>query len=873
MKKILFPFIYIIFITLNCFSQAQVSWTWKNNLNRSFDVEYKNGYLYTFTNFNEPTLTLGANTFINNGENDMVIAKLDTFGNIIWANSYGGHGNDFINSMTLDNNGNIYVTGQFTDTLIAGNNTLIPVAGNADIFMLKLNNNGTPVLARQTGSVNNDIGQDIAADNNGNIYIISNSGGITFAGLTSPANAKTVIKYDNTGNEKKIRWLTGTGGAWLTPSTFYQVISIVYSESDNTLVFGGMFDDGAIGYSGGGSVSNMGINNQDIFLIKIDTTLTGIYTQNITGNYSKTNILLDMCAGDNGNIYCAQWFGYTLNGFSYNSWNEYDTYLSQTGFINAVSTALEYTPGDLQKIFYDDNILYGIIRQPQGPSYCTDHYAMKWNINNNTTSYMLLNSWGGVAGHNGNYYLGINGIGKACEANCNYPLTINPTPDVSYCTGGFAEIGKGCFYAEGGNPAYSYSWSPAAGLNDPNIANPFVSGITGTVSYTLTVTDLNNNIVRDTVAVTADTALTPVNISSQYPSFCDSMKLYSNNGIAGNWYRFMPLNLPNNQWQFIANDTTITIYTAGKYRYEKSNSCNTVRDTIDIAGSLTVTANATQDSVCAGQSVTLTGSGAATYTWTGGVTNNIPFNPVTTQTYIVTGTDGSGCSNTSYITVTINNSNIVTNTTICQPQLPYTWNGQTINNAGTYTATFTNMYGCDSVETLNLTVSPCIICVPNFTINYSPYYYALTESQSWITTSGTVLIPSGVTVKLDANSASYVRLNPGFKAEYGAVFIAQAYNGCTPGAPQLPQVGKIANADVFVSSEIVLYPNPTSGMIHIKHDEKLKNIQIFDMVGKLVVNQSCEGEPETNIDLSNLPNGVYHVKAAGYNSIKVVKNN
>jgi hypothetical protein len=62
-------------------------------------------------------------------------------------------------------------------------------------------------------------------------------------------------------------------------------------------------------------------------------------------------------------------------------------------------------------------------------------------------------------------------------------------------------------------------------------------------------------------------------------------------------------------------------------------------------------------------------------------------------------------------------------------------------------------------------------------------------------------------------------------------------------------------------------------MIHIKHDDKLTGIQIFDMVGKLVIKHKCNGQTETNIDLSHLPNGVYHVKAAGYNSIKVVKNN
>ncbi|MBK7588810.1 MAG: T9SS type A sorting domain-containing protein [Bacteroidetes bacterium] len=61
-------------------------------------------------------------------------------------------------------------------------------------------------------------------------------------------------------------------------------------------------------------------------------------------------------------------------------------------------------------------------------------------------------------------------------------------------------------------------------------------------------------------------------------------------------------------------------------------------------------------------------------------------------------------------------------------------------------------------------------------------------------------------------------------------------------------------------------------MIHIKHDEKLTDIQIFDMVGKLLIKHKCNGQTETNIDLSNLPNGLYYVKPNYYNSIKVFKN-
>jgi PKD repeat protein len=75
----------------------------------------------------------------------------------------------------------------------------------------------------------------------------------------------------------------------------------------------------------------------------------------------------------------------------------------------------------------------------------------------------------------------------------------------------------------------------------------------------------------------------------------------------------------------------------------------------------TVTANAApSNSICAGDPVTLTGGGATTYTWTGGATDGVAFNPAATNTYTVTGTDGNGCQNTANITVTV---------TVCEPMV------------------------------------------------------------------------------------------------------------------------------------------------------------------------------------------------------------
>jgi hypothetical protein len=321
-----------------------------------------------------------------------------------------------------------------------------------------------------------------------------------------------------------------------------------------------------------------------------------------------------------------------------------------------------------------------------------------------------------------------------------------------------------------------------------------------------------------------------------------------------------------------------TIYTLG---YEQNN----IRKFGKIGHEILISGPGNQSiTACDSNLVTLNGNiyggvPPLTYSWlpvTGlnnTNTNSVSFTATSNISYTLTVTDNIGQTAKDTFNVTVNpNSSSLTNISICANQTPYLWNGQSFDSTGSYTVNLVNAYGCDSAAMLNLNVSPCIVCVPDFTINYSPFYNSLTESQSWIVTSGTVLVLAGTNVKLDANANSYVTLNPGFKADSGSVFVAQAYNGCTAGAPQLPNA-KIFRDPSAAADEIVLYPNPTSGMIHISHDEKLTGIQIFDMVGKLIVNQKCEGETETNIDLSNLPNGVYLVKAAGYNSVKVIKNN
>ncbi|MFY7886082.1 MAG: cadherin-like beta sandwich domain-containing protein, partial [Dolichospermum sp.] len=97
------------------------------------------------------------------------------------------------------------------------------------------------------------------------------------------------------------------------------------------------------------------------------------------------------------------------------------------------------------------------------------------------------------------------------------------------------------------------------------------------------------------------------------------------------------------------------------------------------------------------------------YTW-----NSNSYN--TAGTYNVTLANSVGCDSVATLNLTINStSSSTTNATICSSQLPYSWNGTNYNASGTYTYTTTNSVGCDSIATLNLTVnaSPTVTVTPS----------------------------------------------------------------------------------------------------------------------------------------------------------------
>ena len=70
-------------------------------------------------------------------------------------------------------------------------------------------------------------------------------------------------------------------------------------------------------------------------------------------------------------------------------------------------------------------------------------------------------------------------------------------------------------------------------------------------------------------------------------------------------------------------------------------------------------------------------------------------------------TDASGCEYVEILNLVVNATtpDEIEDRIICTANLPFTWNGQTITGAGTFTNTISDNNGCELSQILNVTVS------------------------------------------------------------------------------------------------------------------------------------------------------------------------
>jgi len=88
----------------------------------------------------------------------------------------------------------------------------------------------------------------------------------------------------------------------------------------------------------------------------------------------------------------------------------------------------------------------------------------------------------------------------------------------------------------------------------------------------------------------------------------------------------------------------------------------------------------------------------------------------------------------------------------------------------------------------------------------------------------------------------------------------------------LVTISNTASTNEFENLKISMYPNPSSDFINISNDNlEIKNIQIFNLIGKKITEIKAQNNRVINIDISNFSKGIYLISVDNRASAKFVK--
>ncbi|MCH2489238.1 MAG: SBBP repeat-containing protein [Flavobacteriales bacterium] len=137
-----------------------------------------NGNSYTtgyFTDTADFDITSSEFNLISNGFYDVFVQKTNADGTLEWAVNVGGSMFDYGTGITTDDQGNVYITGYFDDTVDfnpGADEWLLTSQGGGDVFILKLNSDGAFMWAKSVGGADYEESTDIGVDELGNVYVL-----------------------------------------------------------------------------------------------------------------------------------------------------------------------------------------------------------------------------------------------------------------------------------------------------------------------------------------------------------------------------------------------------------------------------------------------------------------------------------------------------------------------------------------------------------------------------------------------------------------------------------------------------------------------------------------------------------------------------
>jgi gliding motility-associated-like protein len=687
-------------------SNGQYQWAFPiggPNVDVGRDIEVdNNGNVYVAGDFDGFNVDFNPSpigtAFFNSNNRDVFVAKYNSAGQYQWAKRFGASGADISWSLAFTNN-NLYITGSFQGTINfdpAGTDNLSSNGGN-DFFITKFDVNGNYVCAFTVGGTGNDDAYRIDADNSGNLYT---------TGLFSSSNA------DFNPSTSLTNTLSTTGSS--------DIFFAKYSWADNVLPVGSL---------GGNTVQCTG-QGQLTFNATAGTGPFIIQYSNGTSTYTQTNVQSGVPFNVNPNPTTTT--TYTL--VSIKGSEKCPSVNYPTGITGTISV----NSGNFTDFSYSQNPC--ATKTIQFTNLTPNTSTITWDFGNSTTNTGSSSPTVTYANY-GSYPVKlkvqttsgcIDSVIKIIPVNVQQDSLI-AVADTTICRGNSIQLNT--------LPALNFCWASSPTLSNTSIANP-VATPTANTTYYFTSQTTGTNLVLNGDFSSGNTGFTSDH-TSQFPNTTEGVYWIGNNSASWNinfnnctehttgtgnmmmvngssvigakvWSQTVTV-VPNTNYAFSVWIESLAALNPANLRFAINgnlvgnninagniacqwskffatwNSGNTTSATITIVNNNTI-ANGNdfalddisfaqvflkQDSVkvtvvdpptvstgvggsvCAGQSLQLSASGANFYSWSpaAGLSNTNIANPIasplTTTQYTVTGYNVPGCTNTSLVTVNV----------------------------------------------------------------------------------------------------------------------------------------------------------------------------------------------------------------------------
>lgn len=350
-------------------------------------------------------------------ETDVFVAKYRSNGDLVWVKRDGSKEPDWGRDVTTDNQGNVFVTGDYCDTASFGVYQVIGVGAsqNRNIFLAKYDSTGVCQWVKSAGNAANySRGYGVTTDSVGNCYITGHiSGAANFDGVTFGVNGYNVpfiAKFSPLGTciwAKRISVTVGGEGN-----------AINIDKYGNLLVTGAF--RGTL-YAGTATHVGNSASWSDVFLIKMDTSGAVIWSASAIGAYQDMANAID--SDQNGNVYISGTFANNLafgtTTISSMGWGAnattanagIDAFIAKYNkngvfkWVKTIGNLAEVVMDDIEITNSDKILVAGSVRGPDlnlvGTSFLMDtaniSYVMEFDTIGNVLWYKLDNQIGRAA--------------------------------------------------------------------------------------------------------------------------------------------------------------------------------------------------------------------------------------------------------------------------------------------------------------------------------------------------------------------------------------------------------------------------------------------------------------------------------------------